>query len=196
LKAKIMSITAEKLHEVDLFADVPMEVLEALVAKMQPQTYTAGTLLFSAGDAGDTMYFISSGRVHIFTRDANGEKISITHYGANQVFGELSPIDQRTRSAYAEAADDLSVLSLGREAFLEALHAYPQIGMSMIRSLSWRVRNTTEVLQRQKAINAPAPKAAPSPGKPQEAIGEEYGVFAKMAQSLKEAEAKDEEKKG
>src|SRR5688572_21542409 len=157
-----MSITAEKLHEVDLFADVPMDVLEALGAKMQPQSYKAGALLFSAGDIGNTMYFILSGKVHIFIKNANDEKITISHYGANQVFGELSPIDQRSRSAFAEAAEDMSVLSLGRDAFLEALNAHPQIGMSMIRSLSWRVRNTTEVLQKQKAINAPAPKAAPT----------------------------------
>lgn len=188
-----MSLAAEKLREVDLFADVPMEALEALVAKMQPQHYPQGTLIFRTGELGSTMYFIRKGRIHIFIEGDDGKRITIAYYGENQVFGELSPIDQRSRSAHAEAAEDLDVLALPHTAFMEVLYAYPQIGISMMKSLAWRVRNTTEVLQREKQINAPAAKETPPPVvKQQETIGEEYGVFAKMAASLKDLEAKDE----
>ncbi|MBZ0307271.1 MAG: cyclic nucleotide-binding domain-containing protein [Anaerolineae bacterium] len=82
--------------------------------------------------------------------DTQGNEITLTHYGANEVFGELSPIDSKPRSASAAAAEALEVLALSREDFLRFLDERPQIGIAMMRSLSQRLRNTTTYLEEFK----------------------------------------------
>jgi CRP-like cAMP-binding protein len=141
-----MSI-AEQIQHAMLFREVEPADLEALVERMKPETYPLNHVLFQAGDPGDTMYIILSGRIRIYMLDKDGEEITLTYYGKNEIFGELSPIDLQPRSASASATEPLEVLSLKREDFLIFLNERPQIGLAMMRSLSQRLRNTTAYLE-------------------------------------------------
>lgn len=204
-----MSIAAEELHKVDLFADVPLDILETLVKKMDSEAYKSETVLFNQGDAGDKMYFIQSGKIRIYLREKDGSEITYTYYEQNQIFGELSPIDQQPRSASAQAVEDTKLLVLTREDFLHLLEVHPQIGLAMMRSLSQRVRNTTNYIEyynsdysdeeaATKVIETSLPKAPVIEEKhyafedEEAATEEEYGIFGRMAQSLKAIEAKEE----
>lgn len=140
----------EQLQKSDLFKEVAPADLEALVERMKVQSFPEGAVLFKAGDVGDAMYIIRSGRIRIFMHDAAQNEITLTHYGQNEIFGELSPIDQRPRSASAAAAEPLEVLVLSREDFLSFLNERPQIGLAMMRSLAQRLRNTTTYLEEFK----------------------------------------------
>src|SRR5687767_10006551 len=144
-----MSI-ADELKKTDLFKEVETPDLEALIARMEEQRFEPGTVLFHVGEPGDDMYLIQSGKIRIFMFDQTGQEITITHYGANEIFGELSPIDQRPRSASAAAAEPLHVLVLHRDDFLAFLNERPQIGMAMMRGLSRRLRYTTSYLEEFK----------------------------------------------
>jgi CRP-like cAMP-binding protein len=141
-----MSI-AEQLKNTDLFKEVELLDLEALVTRMEAYQFDQGHTLFYEGDNGDTMYIIQKGRIRIYMRGKEGEDIILTHYGQNEIFGELSPIDQRPRSASAMAEEDLEVLALDRANFLSFLEERPQIGLAMMRSLSQRLRNTTTFIE-------------------------------------------------
>ncbi len=150
---------AQRLHEVDLFKEVHLEDLEALSERMKPEHFDRGQVLFSANDIGDTMYFIQKGRIRIYMQDEDGEELTLTHYGVNEIFGELSPIDGLPRSASAAAVEDLEVLALHREDFLDFLDERPQIGLAMMRSLSERLRNTTTYLEEYRPTRFEAPVA-------------------------------------
>lgn len=150
---------AEQLHQTELFKEVDTADLEALVTRMKHEAHPAGQVLFHEGDPGETMYIILSGWIRIYMRDQDGEEITLTHYGKNEIFGELSPIDQRPRSASAAASEPLEVLSLGREDFLNFLDERPQIGLAMIRSLSQRLRNTTAYLEATRPAQFEKPAA-------------------------------------
>jgi len=139
-----MSI-AEQLASSPLFRGVDLADREALIRVMHRQTCPKGTVLFDRGDIGDSMYLIVAGRVRIFTEDAQGNEFTIRHL--SEMFGEFSMLDQKPRSASAEAADDLEVLVLHRDDFLSFLHARPMVGLAMMRNLVERVRYTTMYLQ-------------------------------------------------
>jgi len=136
-----------QLQSIDLFKTMEASDLEALIASMQEETCPEGTVLFQAGDAGDTMYIIRSGRIRIYTHDLNARQITLTHHGQNEIFGELSLIDQRPRSASAAVVETLKVFTLRREDLLKLLNDRPQIGLAMIRSLTHLLRNTTTYLE-------------------------------------------------
>jgi len=145
-----MGEIAQRLQKTDLFREVDLLDLEALVNRMKGQSFPQGAVLFQADDPGDTMYIIQSGRIRIFMHDTAGNEITLTHYGESEVFGELSPIDSKPRSASASAAEALEVMALNRNDFLNFLEERPQIGIAMMRSLSQRLRNTTTYLEEFK----------------------------------------------
>lgn len=148
---------AEQLQKIDLFKEVSLTDLEALVARMEVQTFARGEEVFRENDQGDKMYIIRHGRIRIFMKDPSGTEITLTHYSDNQIFGELSPLDNKKRSASAAAADDLEVLVLDRDHFIEFLHERPTTGLAMMRSLSQRLRNTTAYLEENKPSRLKAP---------------------------------------
>jgi CRP/FNR family cyclic AMP-dependent transcriptional regulator len=137
---------AEQLAGSPLFKGVDRADREALIHRMRRQSYPKGAVLFDKGDTGDSMYIILSGRVRIYTRDAQNNEITIRHL--SEMFGEFSMLDQKPRSAAAAAADDLEVLVLHRDDFNAFLHERPLVGLSMMRNLVERVRYTTTYLQR------------------------------------------------
>jgi CRP-like cAMP-binding protein len=143
-----MSLIADKLKGIQLFKEVEIADLEALVAYMEVQHMPQGTVVFYKNDPGDRMYIIQKGRIRIYMQNPDDETtLILTHYSENEIFGELSPIDQKPRSASASALEDLEVLVLTRENFLRFLDERPQIGLAMMRSLAQRLRNTTTYLE-------------------------------------------------
>lgn len=91
------------------------------------------------------MYLILSGRVRIYTHDAEGREFTIRHL--DKMFGEFSMLDGKPRSASADAAGSLEVLVLHRDDFLAFLEERPLVGLAMMRDLVERVRYTTAYLQ-------------------------------------------------
>src|SRR5258708_39444843 len=120
---------AEQIQASPLFKGVPLSDLEALVAAMQTASYPAQTTLFRKGDPGDTMFIILSGKLRIFTYDADGHELTLTHYGPGRIFGDFSLLDQQPRSASAITEEPLEVLYLQRAAFMILLPKYPSIGL-------------------------------------------------------------------
>jgi CRP-like cAMP-binding protein len=150
-------VIAEQLQKTDLFKEVELGDLQALVERMSQEHYDSGAVLFHAGDTGDAMYIIQSGSIRIYMNDDEGKEITLTRYGQNEIFGELSPIDERPRSASAAANDPLDVLVLHRQDFLAFLNERPQIGLAMMRSLSHRLRYTTTYLEEFKPAEFETP---------------------------------------
>ena len=146
---------AQELKAFSMFRNVEMADLEALGALMKAQSLTAGQQLFRKDDPGDSMFLVRNGRVRIFIVDDRGNDITFRHYGAGQLVGEFALIDNKPRSASAEAAEPCDVLILQRDAFLTYLRDRPILGVEMMRSLAERVRYTTQYLEKlEKAITA------------------------------------------
>lgn len=136
---------AARLEGYSLFKGVSEPDREALVSVMQRKHYAKGEVLFRHGDPGDSMFIILSGRVRIFTQDADGNEFTIRYL--TEMFGEFAMLDNRPRSAAADAADDLDVLMLHRDDFIAFLRERPVVGLSLMRNLVERVRYTTTYLQ-------------------------------------------------
>jgi len=145
---------AEELKKFPLFKSVELNELEALASMMQQQSFPQGAVLFEKDQPGDAMYLIRTGRIRVFLRDPQGNEITFRHFGPGQVVGEFALIDDKPRSASAEAAEPLEVMTLSREHFLALLRERPILGVEMMRNLAERVRYTTNYLEKLfSAIN-------------------------------------------
>lgn len=138
----------EHLLKSEIFRELEQGDLEALFAKMEPQSFAANTILFHKGDEGDKMYEIVSGSIRIYTDDKHGNELTIVIRKEGEIVGEMALLDKQPRSASAMAAEALDVLVLERESFLEFLQERPAVGMKMIHTLIKRLRYTTDYLQK------------------------------------------------
>jgi CRP-like cAMP-binding protein len=94
-------------------------------------------VIMHEGKAGIFMYVVIDGAVRI---TAKGRVIEVVRPGG--VFGEMALVDQSKRAASASAATDCNLLSINRNDFLALIKSNPAFGMSLLRALAQRLRNT------------------------------------------------------
>ena len=94
-------------------------------------------VIMREGEAGIFMYVVIDGAVRIMVQDKIVEVVK-----AGGVFGEMALVDQSRRAATAAAATDCNLLSINRNDFLTLIKTNPAFGVSLLRTLAKRLRNT------------------------------------------------------
>lgn len=91
LRAEVaVSVHLSTLSRVQIFQNCESSLLEELVLKLQPQTYSPGEYVCRKGDIGREMYIIREGQLAVVADDG------VTQYavlGAGLYFGEISIIN-------------------------------------------------------------------------------------------------------
>ncbi|XP_062948429.1 cyclic nucleotide-gated cation channel alpha-4 [Cynocephalus volans] len=130
LRAEVaVSVHLSTLRRVQIFQNCEASLLEELVLKLQPQTYSPGEYVCRKGDIGREMYIIREGQLAVVADDG------VTQYavlGAGLYFGEISIINikgnmsgnRRTANIKSLGYSDLFCLS--KEDLREVLSEYPQ----------------------------------------------------------------------
>lgn len=97
--------------------------------------YPKGTVVFSKGEKGETMYVVSSGSVQL---EIDGRPIERVE--ADGTFGEMSLIDGSERSASAVALEDSELAVIDRRAFVFLVHETPYFALDVMATLAARLR--------------------------------------------------------
>lgn len=122
---------------VELFRGLDEQQLQQLATISQKEVYPSGATICSQGDPGDRMYIVAQGQVEIVVRDSKGHTYSAVYLGEGQLVGEMSLIDQGSRSASVVAVnDDTMVYSISGDAFTKLCQTDTAIGYIMMRNLA------------------------------------------------------------
>jgi CRP-like cAMP-binding protein len=101
----------------------------------EPLSFPAGTVIFSTGDSGDSMYVVKSGEVELKV----GERVVET-VGPNGFFGEMALIEKDPRTATAIALSDCLLVPINQKRFEFMTHEVPFFAISVMQGLSRRLR--------------------------------------------------------
>ena len=124
--------------------------------------YPAGETLIHEGDLGDTAYSIVSGQVRVWKHVSDGE-IELARLGPGAIFGEMSLVDEKPRSASVTTVVATRVKELKRAQFLECFQQDPEFATSLLRVLLERLRETgAKLTQLQQGSVAFTPQQQPS----------------------------------
>ncbi len=136
-------------HAPDVFTLNPLadRVLATLARK---QHFARGEIVFAEGAAGEEMYIVHSGRVLVF-KDAPDVPTVLGYRGPGEIFGEMALIEDLPRTATIVAVDDSVVWSIDRANFQAWLAQQPATGLSFLRMVSARLRETDKFLSYTKA---------------------------------------------
>lgn len=145
--------------EADLLKDVPLFQLldererEELAAQLDVVRFDAGQVIFNYGEPGDAIYVVSEGEVEVFFKNDTGERIVLELATRGDFFGELSMLDNGTRSASVIAIKPTTTLTLTRSDLEKFLQLRPQATMDLLGAMGRRHRETVERLRHTATRN-------------------------------------------
>lgn len=146
-------MTLDAIRSVPLFASLDDEAASDLRNLLSVREVPGGAALFRAGDQGDAMYLIESGRVRITISDDDQKEIVLAELAQGDFFGEMAIIDGKQRSADATVAEDALLAVLSRENFLGFIHDNPKVALEMLSATFGRLRRTDKLLQQRVSRN-------------------------------------------
>ncbi len=143
----------DSLRRIPLFAELSETDLEWLAGHAEPLTLQAGQNLIEEGEAGDTAYVVLDGEFEVVKRSSR-QDIVIAVRAAGEVFGEMALIDQAPRNATVRATHLAHVLKIGGETFQELLRNSPSASLSILRTVSRRLRQNDALLRQNEKMAA------------------------------------------
>lgn len=132
-----------RLSSVPLFQGASEETLLRTEAASSVVSHPSGRWIVAQGEDGTDVYALLSGTARAMTFGADREVI-LADLRAGAVFGEMSAIDGRPRSASVIAVADVELLRIPAPAFRAAVHAEPTVCDRLLGMLVARVRALDE----------------------------------------------------
>lgn len=137
----------EFLSSLKLFADLEPEQLEQIALRAHQRTFALGVTLFHQDMPGTMMYMIESGSVRVISIGRTGQELTLNVLGPGEIFGELSILDGKQRSATAITLEPTVVWLLSQADLKEFMGNYPPVNQAMMQILVERVRDTARRLE-------------------------------------------------
>jgi len=102
--------------------------------------------IFREGDPGEEMYIIQKGKVCISRKAGDAEK-TLMMLGDGEFFGEMSLLNNRSRSATAKVFEPSKVLVINKESFQKMIINNANFALKMITRLSDRLREADRQIE-------------------------------------------------
>jgi signal transduction histidine kinase len=124
-----------------LLSSVDRDLLNALLTE---HYFERGEVICAEGEPGDAMYLIRSGQV-IVIKGALDSPTVLGYRGPGEVIGEMALLEGQPRSATNIAVDSARLLKIDRMGFQELVSVNPAIGMTIMSTLSARLRIADDI---------------------------------------------------
>ncbi|MCU0453242.1 MAG: Crp/Fnr family transcriptional regulator [Bacteroidetes bacterium] len=128
------------LRNVPIFAELEDKDLQKIVRLGTRQKYKKGNIVVLEQESGAALFVIISGKVKVVRMDEDGREVILSMFGPGEFFGEMSLLDGMARSASVVATVKSELFMIHRRDFLELLHEYPSVAISLLAELAMRLR--------------------------------------------------------
>lgn len=137
----------EILKEILVFRKLKPEEIEEIKKVALVRRFPKGTLIFSEKDEGDSLFVVVSGDVRITRISPSAIEKTLAVMGPRTVFGEMSFLDGKPRSANAIAYSDCVLLQISKKdldgllsdnslAAYKIIHAFARILTYRLRKMN------------------------------------------------------------
>ena len=119
---------------------------EHFQSSIQDETFPTDTILFREGDPADRAYAIWSGKLRVQHDLENADPLIIRECFPGDVVGEVGLVDSEPRSATIIVTEEARLISFSREDLLKLLREKPEASLTLLQTLSYRLRSTDDYL--------------------------------------------------
>ncbi len=149
-----MSTNVAMLGEIPVFSLLDHSERETLADLLDCRKFPKNQVIFDIGDAGDCLFILRTGHVHVYVENTTGEKIVLGEFEPGEVFGEISLLDGGPRTATAIAMEDSECFVLTRDDLQELITRHPHAAIDLLTMVGRRLRATDELLRMHVSRNA------------------------------------------
>jgi CRP/FNR family transcriptional regulator, cyclic AMP receptor protein len=129
----------------NLFADVPREELDSLLAIARRRTFSRGEVVFHEGDPADSFHLVTRGRFAARLRTRLGDIALLSIVGEGEAFGELALVGEpRARSTTVTALEAAETRAVYGADFARLRHDHPAIDSVLVSLLAEQVRRLSQ----------------------------------------------------
>lgn len=126
---------ADALRQSPIFAGLAADVLDSIVAAVEPTLLTSRHTLFRQGDAGNDAYVVLSGRLRVEREGPDGPAL-VRELARGDLVGEFALLTGTARTATVTAIRDSELGRIGRVRFDQLLHEQPALAVGISRHLA------------------------------------------------------------
>jgi CRP-like cAMP-binding protein len=123
------------LAAVSVFSGLSPELQQAVLARGEVKTFTAGQPVLGEGESGDVLFLLLEGAVRV---ERTGRTIATLQEG--DFFGEVSVLAGGPRTADVIAESPVRTLTVSRQTLRETLAADPDVAWAMLETVASRLR--------------------------------------------------------
>ncbi len=106
-----------------------------------------GKYIFFEGDMPTALYIVWEGEVKLVRHSATGRDVVLAVVGVGRLLGDIALFQECAYTSSAQALDNVTVLTMGKERFSLLLRTYPAVSYSIIRDLSRRLHTVSDLVQ-------------------------------------------------
>jgi CRP/FNR family transcriptional regulator len=117
-----------------------------LTAVAHRREFEKGAMLFSEGDASDSLYTVVTGRVKVFKVTPRGSDVILEIFGPGDSVGAVAVYESRAYPASAVALEPTTCLLIPRQAFFALLETQPTLVRGLLVGLTHRLVELTNRL--------------------------------------------------
>ncbi len=135
------------LRNVPFFSDLDSGKLKLIALSCDLVNYDKGSILFREGDKGDSAYILLEGSADVLIKGRGDEEHVVATLERNALIGEIALLCDVPRTATIRASEDLKVLHLSKDNFLELLTDFSSIAIGIARELADRLQKADNHLK-------------------------------------------------
>jgi CRP/FNR family transcriptional regulator, cyclic AMP receptor protein len=135
----------EIIRKNELFDGLDNNELETLTTLTRLKKASRNTFIIKEGDESQEMYVIKQGKAEVMLNNENGDELILTTLHEGAIFGELSLLDGKPRSANVIALEDCVLLVIQKADFYEFLYNNNNAYIQVIKYLCQKLRKTNQI---------------------------------------------------
>lgn len=150
----VKALAPDAFHAIPLIAGLPKNVRKKVSSEITTRHYGAGSQIVSRGDTQDEVFFLFVGKAQVVNYSVTGRVVAYASLEPGDLFGELTAIDGKPRSATVIARTKCTVGTLPGKKFMQLVTKYEGSASILMRRLAGIIRSTDERIEALSLMDA------------------------------------------
>ncbi|HHL40404.1 MAG TPA: cyclic nucleotide-binding domain-containing protein [Deltaproteobacteria bacterium] len=134
-------IDPKTLRDLQFFSDLTDEELEVMAGIVNKKDFKTGDVVFKETESGTSLYIIRKGEVKACKMAPDGELLTLTIMKDGEIFGEMSFLDGRPRSATIVAISDVETYVIEKADFDTIVDEHPRIIYKILKNIVFTIHS-------------------------------------------------------
>jgi CRP-like cAMP-binding protein len=134
-------VDPQELREVPFFADLTDKELEVVSTVVKKKNFVIGETVFKESENGQSIYILRKGEVKACKMGPDGELFTLTLMKDGEIFGEMSFLDGRPRSATVVAISEVETYMIDKPDFEGLVDNNPRIIYKLLKNIVFTIHS-------------------------------------------------------